>query len=112
MRGAQWHTYFQRLSGGKLDRHRQENSTVRKNVGNPPILTTPFCIGAGTSVSPTMMGSQDIGSPRGSIGPQEVRNAQPLDTSINGISAEHRYPDPTWSKVIGHRLSDESSADV
>ena len=39
-------------------------------VGMPPILNTPVRIGAGPSVSPTRMGSQNIGSPRGSISPQ------------------------------------------
>ena len=41
-----------------------------KTVLMPPILTNPVWICAGPSVSPTRMGSQDIGSPRGSISPQ------------------------------------------
>ena len=77
----------------------------KKTVGTPPILTTPVWIGAGPSFSPTSIRIQDIGSPRGSIGPQEVRNAQPVNTSINGISAEHRDPAPTWSKLIGRKFS-------
>ena len=55
----------------------------------PPILTTPVRIGAGPLVSPTRMGSHDIGSPRWSIVPQEVRNAEPLDVSIIRIPFEH-----------------------
>ena len=57
-----------------------------------PILTTPVWIGSEASVSPTDTISQEIGSPSGSIGPQEVRDAQPLDTSINGIYVKHRDP--------------------
>ena len=87
---------------------RQDRNTVRVS----PILTTPVRIGAGTSVSPTRMGSQDIGSPSGSIGPQEVRDAQPLDTAINGTYAKHRDAAPTWSKLIDRKFSNESSADV
>ena len=78
----------------------------------PPRATTPVRIGAGTLVYPTRMGIQDIGSPRRSIGPQEVRNAEPLHTSINGIYSKHRDPAPTWSKVTSHKLSDESISDV
>ena len=54
-------------------------------VGMRPKLTNPVQIVDGPLVSPTRMSSQDNGSPRGSIGPQEVREAQPLDTSVNGI---------------------------
>ena len=78
----------------------------------PPILTTPVRIGAGPLVSPTRIVSQDIGSPSGYIGPQEVRYDQPLDTSIHGVYEKHRDPEPTWSKIIGHKLSEKSSADV
>ena len=82
------------------------------NSGMPPILTTQVQIGAGTSVYLTRMGSQDIDSPSGSIGPQEVRDAQPLDTSIIGIYAEHMEPAPTWSKATVRKFSDKSSSDV
>ena len=75
-------------------------------------MTTPVRVGGGPSVSPTRMGSQEIGSPSGSINPEEVRNAQPFDTSINEISDKHRDPALTLSKVIGHKLSKESSAGV
>ena len=43
--------------------------------GSPPILTTPVRIGGGPSASPTIMGSQEIGSSSGSIGPEEFSNA-------------------------------------
>ena len=76
----------------------REGNTVRM-VG---IFTTPVIIGVAPSVYPTRMGSQEIGIPSRSIGPQEVRDSQPLDTSINGISA----------KYICCRLSDEFSAGI
>ena len=49
----------------------------------PPILNSPVMIGGGTSVSPTRTGSQEISSPSGTIGPVEVRKAQPFHTFIN-----------------------------
>ena len=58
------------------------------------------------------MGSQDIDSPRGSIGPEEVRNDQSFDTSINGFSTEHRDPAPSFSKVISRKLYEKSRSDV
>ena len=58
------------------------------------------------------MGSQEIGIPSGIMGPEEVRNAQPLHTLINGISAEHRDPEPTFSNVMGCKLSKQCRADV
>ena len=79
---------------------RDYNTSIR-----PPRLTSPVMIVGGTTVYPTSSGSQDIISPKGSIGPQEVRDSQPLDTSIHGIYAEHMDPAPTWSKLIGRKLS-------
>ena len=84
-----------------------ENTSV-----SPPGLTTPALIGGGPYVSPNRTGSQEIGSPSGSIGPVEVRNAQPLHTSINGIYAKHRYPEPNLIKVIFRKLSDKSIANI
>ena len=69
-------------------------------------------IGGGTTVSPNRTGTKDIISPRGSIGTQEVREAQPFHTSINGIYAKLRDPVPTWSKVFGLKSSNESSSAV
>ena len=81
-----------------------------KHYRNPSRLTTPVCIGAVPYISPTNIRSQEIENTRRSIVPQEVRNTEPFDTSINGISAKHRDPTPTWSKVIGRKLSEKSSA--
>ena len=66
-----------------------------KTFGMPPRLTNPVRIGDGPSFSPTRVGIQDIGSPGGSIGPQEFRDAQPLDTLNNGIYSKHMDPVPT-----------------
>ena len=55
----------------------------RNTFGMPPGTTIPVWIGTGPLVSLTSMGIQDIGSPRRSIVPQEVRNVDPLETSIN-----------------------------
>ena len=77
-----------------------------------PRLTNSVWIGAGPLVSPTRMGGQYIDSPAGSISPQEVRDAQPLDTSINSIYSKYRYPAPTWIKAICRKCYDKSSAEV
>ena len=73
-----------------------------------PRLTSPVLIGGGTTVSPTITGSQEIISPKGPTGSGEVRNTQPFHTSINGNSSENGDPTPTYSKVIGQELSDDS----
>ena len=75
-------------------------------------LTSPVQIGGSVTSSPNRTGSQDIASPRGSIGQQWIRYAEPLDTSINGIYSKQRDPAPTWSKFIGRKFTDESNADV
>ena len=87
-------------------------SQCRNTIRMVERLTNPVLVGDGPSVSTTRMGSQEIGSPSGSIGPQEVRDAQPLDTSINRISVKHRYPAPTFNHAIGCKFSEESIVDV
>ena len=52
-------------------------------VGVSPRATTKVLTGTGTSAPPIRIRSQEIGSPRGSIGPQKFRNAHPFKTSIN-----------------------------
>ena len=54
-----------------------------KIVGVSPRSTTQVLTGTGTSAPPINIRSQDIGSPRGSIGPQKVRNAHPFKTFIH-----------------------------
>ena len=79
---------------------------------SPPRLTFSVQVGGGPSFSPTRKGSKNIGSPSGTIGPVEVSNAQPFHTSINVNSSKHGDPEPTFSKVICRKLSNNSRADV
>ena len=76
------------------------------------ILTSPVRICGSTTGSQRRTGNQDIISPRGPISPQWSRDADPLDASINGFPAKHRYPTPIFIKEIGRKCIDESSADV
>ena len=85
-----------------------DNNTVISSTS----LASPVLIVDSATVSPTSNGRQEIISPRGSIGPQEVRDAQPLDTSVNVIYYKHRDPAPTWSKVICRKFSNKSSDDL
>ena len=78
----------------------------------PPRSTTPVHIGTGNLVSPNRTKSQYIGSPRQFISLQEVSNAEPLETSIHGISSKHRDPAPTWSNLNGSKFSNKSFSDV
>ena len=75
-------------------------------------LNPPVQIVGGPSVYPTRTGIHEISSPSGPIGTVEVSNAQLFHTSINGNYAEHGDPAPTFSKVIGRKLSDDSSANI
>ena len=74
--------------------------------------TTPVWIGTGPLIFQTSMGIQYIGSPRRFIGTQEIRNSKPLETTIIGITAKHKEPEPTWSKIISRKFSKKSNADV
>ena len=75
-------------------------------------LASPVWIGGSTTGYPSRNGRQYIISPRVPIGTQCSRDAQTLDTYINGIYSKDRNPAPTWSKAIGCKFTDESSADV
>ena len=44
--------------------------------------------------------------------PQEVRNSEPLDDSINKNPTKHRDPTSSWSKVIGSKTFTNESADA
>ena len=68
-------------------------------VGVSPRSTTKVMTGTGTSAPLILIRSQEIGSPRGSIVPQKVRNAHPFKISINQFSPEHGQPTPIFSKV-------------
>ena len=97
-----------------VSRHGTGGTTPRdgNNVIGSIGLASPVRIGDSNTGSPRRTGSQYIISPRGSIGPQWSRDAQPLETSINRIYSKHRYPTPTWSKVIGRKFTKKSSTDV
>ena len=69
-------------------------------IGLSPKATIQVMTGTGTSSPPICKRIQEIGSPRGSIGPQKVRNDHPFKTSINRFSPEHGHPTPIFSKVI------------
>ena len=98
----------------EISRHDTDWTTTQD--GNPDIgftrLASLVRIGGSTTGSPSRTGSQYIIIPRGSIGPQRRRDSQPLETSINGIYSKHRYPDPTWSKVIVHKFTNKSSSNI
>ena len=84
----------------------------RNTVGITPRTTTQVQTGIGPSVPPSIIGSQKVEDPRQSIIPQEVRNANPLNASINRILAKHRDPTPSWSKLISSKTFTNKSAGV
>ena len=84
----------------------------RNNFGIPLITTTQVLNGTGPSAFPISIGSQKIEGPRRSIPPQEARNPEPLDASINQFPVKHRDPMPGWSKIIGSKLVTDEISDV
>ena len=84
----------------------------RNNFGIPLITTTQVLNDTGPSASPISIGSQKIEGPRRSIPPQESRNPEPLDASINQFPSENRDPMPGWSKIIGSKLVTDEISDV
>ena len=77
-----------------------------------PRATTQVLTSTGTSAPPIRIRIQEIGSPRGSIGPQKVRNAHPFKTLINQFSPEYGHLMPIFRKVIGSKTVPDESADV
>ena len=77
----------------------------RNNVVIPPRTTKPVWNGTGTSVPPISRGIQNIEGPRRPIITQEVRNAEPLNASINIIPSKHRDLTPSWSKAIVSKIT-------
>ena len=91
------------------------SGTIPQNINTvrmPPRTTTPVWNSTGPSVPPINIGIQKIKGPRRPIIPQEIRNPEPLTDSINRINDKHRYPDPSWSKVIGIKTFTNESADI
>ena len=64
------------------------------------------------SNSPMRNGNQDIVSPRRSMIATEARNAEPLDSPINRISAAHGHSTSIFIKVIGTKTVSGESAGV
>ena len=88
------------------------NPWYRNTVLLPSRATTPVWIGTGPSLPPISIRIQEIEGIRRSIIPQEVRNNEPIDTSINRIFSKHRKPAPSCSKVVGSKYSNRFSAGV
>ena len=84
----------------------------RNTVVIPLRTTTQVHTGTGTSVPPISIGLQKIEIPRRPIISQEVRNAEPLDASINIITSKQRDLTPSWSKVISSRTFTNEISDV
>ena len=70
---------------GGVSRTGRDSTTLSdcKTSVRSPRMNSPVLVGGGTIVSPTRTGSQEISSPSGTIGPVEVRKAQPFHTFIN-----------------------------
>ena len=81
-------------------------------VGVSPRSTNQVLTGSGTSAPPIRIRSQEIGSPRGSIGTQKVRNNHPFKTSIIQFSSKHFHPTPIFSKAIGRKTVSGKSDEV
>ena len=77
-----------------------------------PRATTPVRTGTGISVPTIIIGSQNIEDTRRPIINQEVGSAEPLDASINKVPSKYKDPTPIWSKAIGRKFTNKSSADV
>ena len=84
----------------------------RKTVRITLRTTTQVLTGTGPSTYQISIGRQNIEGPRRSIIPQEARNANTLDASINQFPAKHRDPSPGWIKIIGRKVVTNKSADV
>ena len=81
-------------------------------VGVSPKSNTQVLNGTGTSVPPIFIRIQDVGSPRGSIGPHKFSNTHSFKTSINRFSPKHGHPMPIFSKAIGRKTVADKSTDV
>ena len=92
-------------TGGKI-------TVDRDTVVIPPRTSNQVWTGIGPSFPLISIGSHKIEGPRRSIIPQEVRNADTINASINRFPAEHRNPTPGWSKLIGSKKISNESADV
>ena len=87
---------------------RDGNIAARSPQENGPVLI------GGTTIFPTcgIMGSQEILSKHGSTGSVEIGDTQKLDTSVDGNLAKNGDSTPTFSKVIGIKISHDSSTNI
>ena len=83
------------------------NTSIRS-----PRLNYSVLVGGGTTASPTIMGIQDIISPKGPTSYVEVRNALIFNTSVNGNLDKNGNHTSISSKVIVQELSNYSSTNV
>ena len=98
----------------EIIRHGTDGTTPRDGkiyVGSAR-LTSPVQICGSNTGSPSRTENQYIIRPRGPLGPQWSREVKPIDTYINGFPDKLRDPTPIFSKVIGHKFTNKSSADV
>ena len=77
-----------------------------------PRDTTKVLTGTRSSFFPISIDSQKIEGPRMSIIPQEARDADQLDASINWFPAKHRDPVSGWSKRIVSKVVTNKNVDV
>ena len=84
----------------------------RNTFGITPRTTTQFISVTGHSAPPISIGIQKIEGPRRSIIPQEARNSEPIDASVNRYPDKYRDPTLGWSKKIGSKLVTDESVDV
>ena len=95
-----------------ISRHGTDRTTPQD--GNTDIgstrLYSPVRIGGSTTGSPIRTGSQIL-SVQG--GPSVLSGAgTPNHWTLPLMYSKHRYPEPTLSKVIGHKFTNKSSADI
>ena len=81
-------------------------------VGVSSRATTKVLTGTGTSALPIRIRSQEIVSPRGTIGPHKFRNAYPFKTSINQFSPKHGHLMPILVRLWVRKTVANESAEV
>ena len=99
---------------GDVSRMGRDGTTPRdgKTSIRSPRLNYPVLNVAGTTISPTRMEIQEIGSSKGTTSSVEFSNAQIFHTSIHRNLTKNGDLTPTFSKIIGRELFHNSSADI
>ena len=65
-----------------------------------------------TSNSPTRTETKHIFNPIGPAGPQWINNTQNLKTTINSFFGENSGPRPSFSKVVGCKVTRDPRVDI